>query len=87
MRLIRWLLIAGLWATSGQAVASEPCWQLISPLARLACYDRRPEGQAVLRAGTLKSRKGQRLQSRRHGSCLKMSMASRCVGPLPGPPC
>ena len=50
MRLIRWLLIAGLWATSGQAVAFEPCWQLISPLARLACYDRRPEEQAMLRS-------------------------------------
>ncbi len=74
MRWFRWLFIAGAWAACGQVAASEPCGQLVSPLARLACYDRRPEEQPML-------------QSRSHGSCLKMSMASRCVGPLPGPPC
>lgn len=46
MRLLGWILIGGTWVISSQLEASEPCWQLISPLARLACYDRRQEAQA-----------------------------------------
>lgn len=47
MRWFKWLFIAGSWAAYGQVAASEPCGQLVSPLARLACYDRRPEEQTM----------------------------------------
>lgn len=50
MRLLGWLLIASAWVTGSPAAAYEPCWQLVSPLARLACYDRRSEEPAVPRS-------------------------------------